>query len=158
MRVPMSVDEKAYFKTYMSRKVRTVPILILMLFSLLPLCMFSFQWVSSQLTWHKTEAEIVMVNADGGGFYRYTNTRTGETFSGTYYRYKILIHYQIGQAVQVHDKIRMAYNPNKPSEHVLFPRLEIQMLTWLIVFIFCFIIYFWLEWVLKKREKIRIAG
>ena len=156
--MPMTLDEKAVMKTYMSRKIRTVPILILMVFSLLPLCMFSFQWICGQLSWHKTEAEIVMVNADGGGFYRYTNSKSGELFSGTYYPYRILVHYQIGKAMQVHDKIRMAYNPNKPSEHVLFPKLEMQMLTWLIVFCFCFIIYFWLEWVLKKRAKIKIAG
>ena len=156
--MPMSVDDKAVLKTYLSRKIRTVPILILMIFSLLPLCMFSFQWVCGQLAWHKTEAEIIMVNENGGGFYRYINERNGESFSGTYYPYRILVHYQIGQAMQVHDKIRMAYNPNKPSEHVLFPKLEMQMLTWLSVFVFCFIIYFWLEWVLKKRAKIKIAG
>lgn len=66
--MPMSVDEKAIMKAYMSRKIRTVPILILMLFSLLPLCSFSFQWACGQLAWHKTDAEVVMVNEDGGGF------------------------------------------------------------------------------------------
>ena len=156
--MPMSVDEKAIMKAYMSRKVRTVPILILMLFSMLPLCTFSFQWVCGQLAWHKTEAEVVMVNDDGGGFYRYTCRKTKETFSGTYYPYRILIHYRIGKAVQVGDKIRMAYNPNKPSERVLFQDLEMKMATWLIVFVFCFITYFWMEWVLKKRSKIKIAG
>ena len=154
----MSLDEKAVLKTYVSRKLRTIPFLILMLFSLLPLCMFSFRWVRGQLAWNKTEAEVIMVNQDGGGFYRYINSRTEETFSGTYYPYRILVHYRIGKAMQVHDTIRMAYNPDKPSEHVLFPKLEIQMLTWLIVFVFCFVIYFWLEWVLKKRAKIKIAG
>lgn len=52
----------------------------------------------------------------------------------------------------------MAYNPNKPSERVLFQDLEMKMATWLIVFMFCFITYFWMEWVLKKRSKIKIAG
>lgn len=156
--MPMSVDDKAVMREYMSRKIRTIPILILMLFSLMPLCVYSFRWVRSQLMWHKTEAEIVMVNEDGGGFYRYTNRKTEETFSGTYEPYRILIHYQIEKDVQVHDTIRIAYNPNKPSEHVVFLKLELQMLTWLIVFLFCFVIYFWLEWVLKKRSRIRIAG
>lgn len=158
MYMPMSVDEKALFKTYMSRKIRTIPLLILMLFSLFPLGMFSFQWVCGQLSWHKTEAEVVMVNADGGGFYRYKISKTGEVLSGTYQPRKILVHYQIDKNAEVGDKIKIAYNPNKPSERVLFADLELKMLTWLIVFLFCFITYFWMEWVLKKRAKIKIAG
>lgn len=157
-KMPMSVDERAVLKTYMSRKLRTVPILILMLFSLLPLSMFTFDWVRGQLAWKKTQAEIVMINEDGGGFYRYTYEKTGESFSGTYYPYRVLVHYQIGKQLHVHDQISMAFNPSKPTQHVLFPKLELQMLTWAIVFIFCFIIYFWLEWVIKKRSKIKIAG
>ena len=156
--MPMSVDDKAIMKVYLSRKIRTMPFLIIMIFSLLPLGMFSFNWVRGQLAWHKTEAEVIMVNDDGGGFYRYMNERTGESFSGTYYPYRVLIHYQIGKSVQVHDTLRMAYNPKEPSTHVLFAKLELQMLTWGVVFVFCFIIYFWLEWVLKKRAKIKIAG
>lgn len=156
--MPMSVDEKAIMKTYLSRKVRTVPLLIIMLFSLMPLLMFSYSYVRGQFAWHKTEAEVVMVNEDGGGFYKYVNEKTGESYSGTYYPYRILIHYQIGKAVRVHDTIPMAYNPKDPTSHVLFPKLEMQMLTWAAVFVFCFITYFWLEWVLKKRAKIKIAG
>lgn len=154
----MSVDEKAVVKTYLSRKLRTIPFLILMVFSLLPLCMFSFDWVRGQLWWHKTEATVILVNEDGGGFYRYANERTGETYSGTYYPYRILIHYQIGQSVKANDTIRMSYNPKNPSSHVLFPKLELRIVTWLTVFVFCFVIYFWLEWTLKKRAKIKIPG
>ena len=156
--MPLSVDDKAVLKAYLSRKVRTVPILILMLFSLFPLSMFTFRWIGSQLAWHKTEAEIVMVNEDGDGFYRYTSSRTKETFSGIYTPTKILMHFRIGNAVQPGDRIPMAYNPEKPSERVLFPDLEQKMLTWMIVFLVCFVTYFWLEWVLKKRSKIRIPG
>lgn len=154
----MSIDEKAIVKTYLSRKIRTIPFLVLMIFSLLPLGMFTFSWVRGQLWWNKTDAEVVMVNDDGGGFYRYTLERTGESFSGTYYPYRILIHYQIGKSVNVHDKIPIAYNPKDPVSHVIFSRLEYSMVTWLIVFVFCFVVYFWLEWVLKKRAKIKIAG
>ena len=156
--MPMSVDEKALLKTYFSRKVRTIPLLILMLFSLVPLSTLSFQWVCGQLAWHKTYAEVVMVNDDGGGFYRYQISRSGEELSGTHYPRKILLHYQIDKDAEVGDKIRMAYNPNKPSELVFFDDLELKMLTWSIVFLFCFITYFWMEWVLKKQAKIKIAG
>ncbi len=154
----MSVEEKAVMKTYISRKARTIPFLVIMAFSLMPLLMFSYSYVRGQFAWHKTEAEIVMVNDDGGGFYHYADERSGETFTGTYYPYRILIHYQIGQAVEVHDKIPMAYNPNDPTTHILFPKVLMQMITWAVVFMFCFIMYFWLEWVLKKRAVIKIAG
>lgn len=156
--MPMSIDDKIIAKAYLSRKIRTVPFLILMIFSLLPLCMFSFDWVRGQLWWHKTEAEVIMVNDDGGGFYRYQNERTEESFSGTYYPYRILVHYRIGRAVSLHDTIRMSYDPKDPSHHVLFPKLELRILTWFVVFVFCFVMYFWLEWTLKKRAKIKIPG
>ncbi|MBR1899363.1 MAG: hypothetical protein IJ825_10855 [Oscillospiraceae bacterium] len=158
MAMPASVDEKAYMKAYMSRKIRTFPFLILMLFSLLPLISFSFEWARGQLAWHKTVAEVVMTTDDGGAFYRYTNDKTGETYSGTLQQYKILIYYPVGHTPQVHDTISMAYKTTDPVQHVIFSRLEARMATWAAVFVFCFVIYFWLEWELKKRSKIKIAG
>ena len=154
----MTPDEKAVMKTYLSRKLRTLPFLIIMFFSLLPLCHVSFQWVRGQLAWHKTEAQVILVNEDGGGEYQYSVTRTGESFKGTYYPYRILFHYQIGKPLHENDIVRISYNPKKPDDHVVFHRLELQMLTWGIVFVFCFVIYFWLEWAIKKRETIKIAG
>lgn len=158
MRMPMSVDEKAIVKTYLSRKLRTLPILIIMIFSFLVLCTHAFDWARGQLVWRKIDVEITMVNEDGGGFYRCIDEKTGEIISGTYAPYRILLHYQISKPLKVHDVVRIAYNPRKPNEKVVFARLELQMLTWSIVFVFCFIIYFWLEWVIKKRAKIKIAG
>ena len=156
--MPMSVDEKAVMKAYMSRKLRTLPFFIGIIFSLLLLIVPTFNWVRGQLAWHKTDAEVIMVNEDGGGFYRYVNDRTGESFSGTYYRMRVLMHYQIGKPMELHETIRMAYDPKDPKTHVLFPKLEQEMLIIAIVFVFCFVVYFWLEWVLKKRAKIKIAG
>ncbi|MBQ4465162.1 MAG: hypothetical protein II916_04290 [Oscillospiraceae bacterium] len=154
----MSVDEKAYMKTYVSRKVRTIPFLVIMAFSLMPLLMFSFQYVRGQFAWHKTEAIVVMVNDDGSGFYHYVDEQTGEDHKGMYSPYRVLIHYRIGKAVEVNDRIPMAYDPNQPDTRILFPKTLMQMATWAIVFLFCFIMYFWLEWALKKRAKIKIAG
>ena len=99
-----------------------------------------------------------MTTDDGGAFYRYTNDKTGETYSGTLQQYKILIYYPVGHTPQVHDTISMAYKTTDPVQHVIFSRLEARMATWAAVFVFCFVIYFWLEWELKKRSKIKIAG
>lgn len=156
--MPVSVDEKIIMKAYLSRKIRTFPFLIIMLFSLLPLGTFSFEWARGQLAWHKTVAEVVMVTDDGGAFYNFTNEKTGETFNGTLPSYKVLIHYTIGKPLKVHDTFEMAYNTKNPKERVIFHRVEMQMLTWAIVFVFCFIMYFWLEWDIKKRSNIHIAG
>ena len=154
----MTVDEKAIMKTYMSRKMRTLPFFIGIIISLLLLVVPTFNWVRGQLMWHKTEAEVIMVNEDGGGFYRYIEEKTGESFSGTYYRFRVLMHYQIGKPMELHEMIRMAYDPRDAKNHVLFPKLELQMAIFAGLFVFCFIIYFWLEWDIKKRAKIKIAG
>ncbi len=157
--MPMSVDERAVLKTYMSRKLRTVPILILMLFSLLPLSMFTFDWVRGQLAWKKTQAEIVMINEDGGGaMYEFTVSQTGEVLKGYYTPPRLLFHYQVGKEVVLHDNISIAYNPKNPFERVVFSSLELKMLIWACIFVFLFIIYFGLEWDIKKRSKIKIAG
>ena len=156
--MPVSVDEKIIMKAYLSRKIRTLPFLVIMLLSLLPLSTLSFEWVRGQLAWHKTIAEVVMVTDDGGAYYNYTIEKTGETFDGILQPYRVLIYYSIGKPPKVHDTFEMAYNIKDPRERIIFHRVEMQMLTWAIVFVFCFVIYFWLEWDIKKRSNIRIAG
>ena len=156
----MTPEEKKVMKAYMHRKIRTMPLLVMAIIAILLTGMFAFQWVRANLSWHKTEATIMMVSTAQGEIYqyRYTCERDGKLYSGAVARPKLF--YSIPYTPLLHEKdtMTMAYQIDHPNRHVVFCNLESRMMTWFIIFLFCFIMYFWMEYDLKKRSNIRLTG
>lgn len=156
----MTPDEKLVMKAYMHRKMRTMPLLVMAVIALLLAGMFAFQWIRANLSWHKTDAAIVVVSTAQGDIYqyRYTCEKDGRMYSGAVSRPKLFYSIPYTRLLSESDTLTMAYQIDKPSHHVIFCNLESRMMTWFIVFLFCFIMYFWMEYDLKKRSVIRITG
>ena len=151
----MSIDEKRIMRAYMSRKIRTMPFLFIMFLSLLPLSLDTVQWLRGHMLWHTTSAVITQVEPTLE--YEYTDEKNGVIYSAASTKPALFIAIPFFFSSEG-DQLSMAYNVDKPTEHVLFSKLECGMFTWAAVFVFCFVMYFWLEWHIKKKSKIKIAG
>ncbi len=154
----MSIEDKAVTRAYMLRKFTTVPFLVCMLLSLLMLFTYSFQWVRGQMLWHKTDASITLITDTDGLFYEYTEQKTDTVYKSTMSQPKLFYYFPIGKSYTIGDSIPISYNVDQPAQRVEFPRLESLMMTWGIAFVVFFILYFWLEWMIKKHSKIKISG
>lgn len=156
--MPYSPEEKAVLKSYMYRKIRTIPFFIMIFISLAMTCSEAFQWVRGQLAWHKTEAVITLVTSETGYQYQYICQKDETVYKNSTTRPKIFWYFSYKQDLQKDEILNIAYNTENPKQHVIFQKLESRMITWGSIFVFCFIMYFWLESVLKRKAKIRLTG
>lgn len=156
--MPYSPEEKAVMRSYMYRKIRTIPFFIMIFISLAIACADSFQWVRGQLAWHKTDAVVTLVTSETGYQYQYLCEKDETFYKGSMTRPKLFWYVPYQEDLKEEETLCIAYNAEKPKEHIVFSKLESRMITWGIIFGFCFIMYFWLESVLKRKAKIRLTG
>ncbi|MDE6730615.1 MAG: hypothetical protein K2J71_07560 [Oscillospiraceae bacterium] len=156
--MPYSPEQKAVLKSYFYRKIHTMPFFIMLFVALLLAGSYAFQWGRGQLLWHKTDAVITLVTTGQNYQYAYSCEKEETEYKNSTTRPKLFWYLPYGEDLQESDTLPMAYNTENPRQHVIFPKLESRMITWGSVFLFCFIMYFWLESVYKKKARIRLTG
>lgn len=163
--MPYSPEQKAVLKSYFYRKIHTMPFFILMFVSLILAGSYAFQWGRGQLLWHKSDAVITLVTTGQNYQYCYTcDSRDGQDkdrdseYKNSTTRPKLFWYLPYGEDLHESDTLPMAYNTENPRQHVIFPKLESRMITWASLFVLCFVLYFWLESVYKKKANIRLTG
>ena len=156
--MPYSPEQKAVFRSYMYRKIRTIPFFIMIFISLALAGSYSFQWIRGQLAWHKTDAVITLVTTGQNYQYTYLCEKEEKEYKNSTTRPKLFWYLPYQEDLQEQETLPMAYNAENPRQHVIFAKLESRMITWGIIFEFCFVMYFWLESVLKRKAKVRLTG
>ena len=156
--MPYSPEEKAIIRSYMYRKIRTIPFFVMIFISFAILCSDAFQWVRGQLAWNKTDAIITLVTSETGYQYQYICNKDEMIYKSSTTRPKLFWYFSYKKDLQEDEILEIAYNSKNPNQHVIFQKLESRMITWGIIFLFCFIMYFWLESVFKRKAQIRLVG
>lgn len=154
--MPAYMDDPRVRSASIRRTLVTLPFLILMIFSLLPLGMYAINWLRGQWVWYKTDAIVTMVPSEESVHYSYT--KDDVPYSGTFVRPKLLFFLSYGDEIHVDDELSIAYKIDDPKQHVVFLRQECNILTWLIIFVVSAFLYFIIDSVMKKASKVRLTG
>lgn len=154
--MPMSIDDKRYAKAYVRRVLLTVPFLVAMVFSLLPIGMYGVSWIRGKWVWHKEEAVVSLVTEEGSVSYNYS--KKDVPYSGSYTQPKLLFYFAYGGTPEVGDTVEIAYDNDEPTKNIVFAKQESNIITWAIIFVVCCVLYFSIDTHLKKTSKVRLTG
>ena len=160
--MPMSRDMKIISGLYMRRKIVTFPFFIAMIVAIFPLFTNIFHFAKAHFVWSDTEAEIMVVSEDEISYFRYFNKKENTYHTGSLFRQKVLWCIPFGTAPYASESIKVAYNPSNPSEYLIYPKIYCGLLTWGIIEVVCFFLYFELEAKMKehirKTTNVRLTG
>lgn len=150
------LDDQRVRNASIRRMLVTVPFLVVMTVSLLPMGMYGINWLRGKWVWHPTEAIVTMVPSEESVYYSYL--KDDVPYYGSFVRPKLLFMIPYGDELKVDDELLISYKVDDPAQHVVFVKQECNVLTWVIIFVASFFLYFALDSVMKHSAKVRLTG
>ena len=146
--MPAYMDNNRARGAAVRRMLVTLPFLVLMIFSLLPIGMYGISWLKGKMVWHNDNAIVSLVPTEESVDYSYKKDDT--PYSGSFIRPKLLFFIPYGKELQVGDLLPIAYKIDDPAQHIVFIRQECNMLSWFIILFVSGVLYFTLDTIMKK--------
>jgi len=160
--MPMSTDEKILARAYLRRKMVTFPFFVIMIAAIFPFLTNGVQWAKGHFGWSQVDAEVMVVS-DDIIYFRYLTARNDNAYhTGSVPKQKVLWCIPFGHSPHEYDSIKVAYNPSKPTEYIVYTKLYCKLITWGFIGIMSFLLYSDLEERMKehirKTTNIRLTG
>lgn len=159
--MPVSREQKRFAEVHLMRTIVTLPFLIAMMVSLFPLFTNTANFVKAHFAWRDVEAEVMVVTSDTS-YFRYRHEKDKTFHTGSVTTQKVLWCIPFGEPPHENDSVKIAYNPSKPTEYVVYHKIYCSLLTWGIIEILAFFLYFDLDARMKehirKTTNIRLTG